>query len=331
MNLWKTDKQRTNNGQTTNKGDETMKQQIESAYKQLIKAGKNPEFLNQAVIELMEKPEIIDEYKGDITKTLKAMSKTVAERMKWRKRQDIQRFTFFEAEKRDEKTGENVKLEIVDNSAVYDIERVEMIKHVLRLLSKDESKQKIFCLYYIENQTVREIAEVLNLSKSDVDRKLKSVANTIDKANIRRLYADIYISATERPAGLDKCRCKLRHDENPSHNSEQPTIAQHKRQAKKATAKAKARKALYESGLQAINDGKPSKMVCHKKADGKEREATIMDNWDNWDKRRTNIFRITDEQENEVGLVALGTYQSEPTNKRSFPKHDHMPITAPIA
>jgi len=307
-----------------------MKQQIEASYKQLIKEGKTEEFLNQAVIELMEKPEIIKDYEGDTTKALKALTKTVAQRIKWQKRQEIQRFVLFEAEKTDEK-GNAVKLEIADNSAVYDIERIEMIKHVISLLSKDETKQKIFCLYYIEKQTVREIAEVLNLSKSDVDRKLKSVANTIDKANIRRLYADIYISATERPAGLDKCRCKQQHDETPSHNGEQPTIAQHKRQAKKATAKAKARKALYESGLQAINDGKPSKMVCHKKADGKEREATIMDNWDNWDKRRTNIFRITDEQENEVGLVALGTYQSEPTNKRSFPKHDHMPITAPIA
>jgi RNA polymerase sigma factor (sigma-70 family) len=307
-----------------------MQQQIEASYKQLIKAGKNPEFLSQAVIELMEKPEIIKDYEGDTTKALKALTKTVAQRIKWQKRQEIQRFVLFEAEKTDEK-GNAVKLEIADNSAVYDIERIEMIKHVISLLSKDETKQKIFCLYYIEKQTVREIAEVLNLSKSDVDRKLKSVANTIDKANIRRLYADIYISATERPAGLDKCHCKQQHDKTPSHNGEQPTIAQHKRQAKKATAKAKARKALYESGLQAINDGKPSKMVCHKKVDGKEREATIMDNWDNWDKRRTNIFRITDEQENEVGLVALGTYQSEPTNKRSFPKHDHMPIATAIA
>ena len=203
----------------------------------------------------MEKPEIIDEYKGDITKTLKAMSKTVAERMKWRKRQDIQRFTFFEAEKRDEKTGENVKLEIVDNSAVYDIERVEMIKHVLRLLSKDESKQKIFCLYYIENQTVREIAETLSLSKSDVDRKLKSVANTIDKANIRRLYADTYLRAVEKPAGMEKIKTQQKYDTSPRYDrqidvnddDEMEILKAEREQAVKAAKKAakKAARAAY--------------------------------------------------------------------------------------
>lgn len=231
-----------------------MKQQIEASYKQLIKEGKTEEFLNQAVIELMEKPEIIKDYEGDTTKALKALTKTVAQRIKWQKRQEIQRFILFEAEKTDEK-GNAVKLEIADNSAVYDIERIEMIQHVINLLSKDEAKQKIFCLYYIENQTVREIAETLNLSKSDVDRKLKSVANTIDKANIRRLYADIYISATERPAGLDKCRCKQQHDISPAFdrliditdNDAMEALKAEKEAAQKATRKAvkKATRAAY--------------------------------------------------------------------------------------
>lgn len=230
-----------------------MKQQIEASYKQLIKAGKNPEFLNQAVIELMEKPEIIKDYE-DTTKALKALTKTVAERMKWRKRQEIQRFVLFEAEKTDEK-GNAVKLEIADNSAVYDIERIEMIKHVISLLSKDEAKQKIFCLYYIEKQTVREIAEVLNLSKSDVDRKLKNIANTIDKANIRRLYADAYLMATEKPAGMEKIRMQQKHDTSPAFDrliditdaDAMEVYQAEKKTAAKATRKAakKAAKAAY--------------------------------------------------------------------------------------
>ena len=196
--------------------EQTIKTKIEAAYKALMKSGKvNVEALNQAVIDALENPETLEtiENPKDFEKALKHQSK-----LAWRKAQYkqnvINKHELFIAEHNPE-SNETACMEFGSIKDVNDIERTEMIIHLKRLLN-DEMNSKIFDAYYVNGLNYRQIEAELKINIGTISRRLAKIANIIDKSHIRRLYADAYLMAAEKPAGMEKIRMQQKHDTSPA-------------------------------------------------------------------------------------------------------------------
>jgi len=286
-----------------------IKKQAEKVYMEMSKRRSVADLdnLQDAMVSLLQTPEIVEKYDNNVEKALKALTKQA----KWRNEKQAQRLRRHELFIAD---NEGNAIDQADYKPIVDTERLEMIEHILNLIGDDEKNRMIFRSYYVYGRTLQEIADKTDLNINTVYKRLMKVVKIIEDSNIRRLYAESYLTLTESPASTVKAHPDQSYPESVTKSGDLTPISKKRRtrQIEKEVIKAnaiQAKKAAYVNGIEhdiKLLTKDPEPVIG----------AQTMANW--YANCRCDVVNIYDDNDLIIGQKPTKTYQDADPMEMSF-------------